>query len=134
MCNFCNVGAEVKTTCKIVFGLPLANVPYAGSTAAISCNPERHTETLIFQFQESKIYITCKVKCPNTETESDLKGDLALDVHSSHYLIAADEINAASSLDFNFSGSPTRQKLKQAPAKTGRAGRRSDGPARPGLG
>uniref|UniRef100_A0A914Z3T8 Phlebovirus glycoprotein G2 fusion domain-containing protein n=1 Tax=Panagrolaimus superbus TaxID=310955 RepID=A0A914Z3T8_9BILA len=104
-CYNCNTGAEVKATCKTDFGSPLAYVTCAGSTAAISCNPAGHTETLKFQFQESKIDINCKVKCPNTETESKLKGDLAFvghDVHSSYHLIAADEINAASSLDFNF--------------------------------
>uniref|UniRef100_A0AC35GWJ7 Phlebovirus glycoprotein G2 fusion domain-containing protein n=1 Tax=Panagrolaimus sp. PS1159 TaxID=55785 RepID=A0AC35GWJ7_9BILA len=92
-CYNCNAGAEVQATCKSDF------------SPAIKCNPEGNTEILNFHFQQSKIDVTCKVQCGNSESESQLQGDLAYvghNIHSSYHLIAAEEMHASLSLDFNF--------------------------------
>uniref|UniRef100_A0A914P838 Branched-chain-amino-acid transaminase n=1 Tax=Panagrolaimus davidi TaxID=227884 RepID=A0A914P838_9BILA len=74
-------------------------------TVRALCHEIQSAKTFNLHFQQSKIDVTCKVQCGNSESESELKGDFAFVghyVHSSYYIIAAEEMHAASSLGFNF--------------------------------
>lgn len=75
-CYSCNKNAQINITCTSSFGSALAHVECGAKHFSVICEPEGRNETVWLSFDHAVISETCRVRCPASEGEFSLRGEL----------------------------------------------------------